>query len=96
MTGLTLLSPRQQSLRPLVEAALQNELRLLEAGLRRSRARLHELETRYGFSTAEFIRRYENDEAEETLELAEWVGEYRLCERLQEKTQTLREVQFAD
>lgn len=96
MTELTLFSPRQQSLKPLVQAALQNELRLFEAGLRRAQARLHELETRYGFSTVEFIRRYENEELAETLELAEWIGEYRLFERLQEKTQALREVQFAD
>jgi hypothetical protein len=54
------------------------------------------METRYGFSTSDFIRRFENDELEETLEFAEWIGEYRLCTRLQEKAQTLHEVQFAD
>jgi hypothetical protein len=96
MSELTILSPRPQSLKPLVQAALQNELRLLEAGLRRAQLKLNELERRYGLSTAEFIRRYENNEVEETIELAEWIGEQRLLERLQEKVQTLREVQFAD
>jgi hypothetical protein len=96
MSELTLLSSRRQSLKPLVQAALQNELRVLEAGIRRSQERLQEMETRYGFSTSDFIRRFENDELQETLEFAEWVGEYRLCARLQEKAQTLHEVQFAD
>jgi hypothetical protein len=33
---LTLVSPSQRPIQPLVEGALQNELRLLEAGIRRS------------------------------------------------------------
>lgn len=95
MAELILVSPRQRLLRPLVEAALQNELRLQEAGIRRTQQRLSAFETRYGLSTAEFLRRYENDELQETLDLAEWVGEYRMLERLQNKATTLREIQFA-
>jgi len=47
-------------------------------------------------STGEFVRRFENDEFGETLELAEWIGEYRLLQRLHEKTETLRGVCFAN
>jgi hypothetical protein len=96
MTELTLISSSQRPLQPLVEGALQNELRLLEAGIRRGEQRLQEFETRYGLSTAEFIQRYENDALEETLEFAEWIGEYRLRERLLEKAATLRAIKFAD
>lgn len=96
MAELTLISPRQSLLRPLVEAALQNELRLLEAGIRRTQQRLRAFEERHGLSTSEFLRRYENDELQETLDFAEWVGEYRMLERLQDKAATLREIQFAD
>jgi hypothetical protein len=96
MAELTLVSPSQHPLQPLVEGALQNELRLLEAGLRRSEQRLQEFEARYGLSTTDFIQRYENDELEETLEFAEWVGEYRLRARLLEKADALRAIRFAD
>ena len=96
MVELTLRSPRQHSLKPLVLGALQNELRLLQAGIQRSQQKLQEFEARYGFATDEFLRRYENNQMEETLELAEWIGEYRMLERLKEKAQTLQEVQFAD
>jgi len=84
MTELTLISPRKRQLKSLVKAALQNELRLLEAGIRRTEQKVREFETRYGLTSAEFIRRYEQDELEETLEFAEWIGEYRLLERLRE------------
>jgi hypothetical protein len=50
----------------------------------------------YDLSSAEFIRRYEQDELEETLQFAEWIGEYRLLERLREKADILQEVQFAN
>ena len=82
MAELTLISPLPRPLQPLVEGALQNELRLLEAGVRRSDLRLQEFEAHYGLVTADFVQRYENDELEETLEFAEWIGEYRLRERL--------------
>ena len=96
MAELILVSPAQRPIQPLVEGALQNELRLLEAGIRRSEQRLQEFEARYGLSTVDFVQRYENDELDETLEFAEWVGEYRLRERLLEKASALRAIRFAD
>ena len=87
MNRLVLVSPKGRSIKPLVEATLENELRLLKAGLRRTEDRLREFERKYHLSTEEFISRYENDELEETLDFAEWVGEYRLLKRLQEKAQ---------
>ena len=96
MTRLTLISSRKQPLKPLVEAALNNELRLLDAGVKRTEKKLKLFETQFGMTTTAFLKRYENNELQETLEFAEWVGEYRMLFRLIEKTQTLREVQFAD
>jgi len=80
----------------LVEAALANELRLLEAGIRRTKQRLAQYEQARHMTTAGFIARYENDELPETLELAEWVGEHRMLTRLMEKADALREIRFAD
>ena len=94
MAELTLLSSRQGQLKPLVEAALHNELRLLEAGIYRTKQKIQEFEARFGLPSAEFIRRYEQGALEESLEFAELIGEYRLLERLQEKAETLREIRF--
>jgi hypothetical protein len=96
MTELTLVSTYQHPLKPLVEAALANELRLLQAGSQRTEQRLNEFEEKYQLSTAEFIRRYEADEFEETLDFAEWIGEYRLWEKLLEKIDILQGIQFAN
>jgi phage shock protein A len=96
MTKLTLVSTRDHPLQPLVEAALANELRSLEAGIQRTEQRLSEFEQKHQMSTAEFVVRYENDELPETLEFAEWIGEHRLLARLREKAEMVREIRFAD
>jgi len=78
-----------------VETALANEVRLLEVGIRRTERRLREFEATHRMTTKDFVRRFENDELDETLELAEWIGEYRLLQRLSDKTEALRGVRFA-
>ena len=64
--------------------------------MRRSDQRFQEFEARYSLSTADFVQRYENDALEKTLEFAEWIGEYRLRERLLEKAAAVRAIRFAD
>jgi hypothetical protein len=96
MSELTLVSTQELPLRPLVEAALAGELRLLEAGIRRTKQRLEEFEREHSMSTSEFISRYESGELAENLELAEWIGEHRLLVRLDEKADALRGIRFAD
>lgn len=95
MEQITLKSKRDRSLKPLVQAAIDNEVRLLEASISRSEMRLRDFERRYGMSTQEFIERFENDELQETLDLIDWIGEYRLLQRLIDKAETLREITFA-
>ncbi len=95
-TELRLVSPYQYPLRTFVETALANELRLLQAGVRRTEQRLHQFETTYNLATPEFIGRFENDELAETLDFAEWIGEYRMWCKLQEKMTLLRGIKIAN
>ena len=96
MNKLTLISDHEREIKPLVSAALNNELRLLQAGIRRTEQHLRQFEERFALSTAEFIRRFENDEMEESLDYAEWIGEYRMLERLKEKADALKGIRFAN
>lgn len=96
MTDIRLISSGNRQLKPLVEAALTNELRLLEAGIWQTEKRLQEFEKKYKMATHEFISRYENDDMEETMDFAEWIGEFRLLERLKEKAETLKDIRFAN
>ncbi len=93
---LTLKSSSQKSLRPLIESAIRNELRMMQAGIRRTQQRIADFEAQYGITTEEFLQRYRNDEMDETLETIEWFGEWKLLERLREDEIALQEISFAD
>ena len=96
MADLRLVSSRNHQLKPLVEAVLTNELRLTEAGIRRTEQRLMKFEEKYDLGTQDFIARYENDEMKETMDFDEWIGEFRLLGRLREKVDILKDVRFAN
>jgi hypothetical protein len=96
MAELTLISQDSESIKPLVEGAISEALRLTESGIQRTEQRLQEFEQKYQLSTQEFLTRYENDEWSETLDLDEWIGESRMLQRLQEKADRLRGIEFAN
>ncbi|MCP4152697.1 MAG: hypothetical protein GY757_33490 [bacterium] len=95
MHELKLVSESTHLIRPLVEAALANELRLIEAGVRQTESHLNKFEEKYQLKTQDFICDYENDKLDETLDFIEWIGESRLLKRLNQKADTLRSIKFA-
>ena len=96
MTHIRLISNSEREIRPLVEAALTNESRLVQAGVQQTEQRHREFENKYDIMTQEFVSRYDNDEFEETLEFGEWIGEFRVLLRLREKVEALKDIRFAD
>ena len=94
MSDVRLVTKGKRELKPLVEAALANELRLIEAGIKQAENTVREFEKKYQMPTQEFLSLYENDEIEEAIDFAEWIGEIRLLQRLQEKADTLRNIRF--
>ena len=96
MNKLTLTSKHTDSVKPVIEGVLSEALRSTEEGIRRTLQRLQDFEQRHQFSTTEFIQRYTNDEFTETPDLDEWIGESRMLERLQDKAEKLRSIEFAN
>jgi hypothetical protein len=96
MNELKLISQHPDPIHSLVENALQDALNSTENGIRQTEQRLQEFESKYQISTIEFIRRYENDEIQETLEIDEWIGAYRMLNRLTEKAERLRGIKIAN
>ena len=94
MAALTIITNTQYQIKPLLESAIENELKLLEAGLRKTNEKLRIFENRYNLQTAEFITKYENDEIKETADFEDWVGESRLISRLNEKISALKGIRF--
>jgi hypothetical protein len=96
MHELKLVSKSEHLLKPIVEAALENELRLIEAGIRQTEQHLKKFEEKYQLNTRDFVTNYENDQFEESMDFIEWIGEFKLLKRLLEKADTLRSISFAN
>ncbi len=89
MAELKLRSKYPDSLRQIIESALSERLHSIETGLKRRKERLQEFETKYQLLTAEFIRRFNNDELAHSLDFDEWIGESRMLAHLQETKETI-------
>lgn len=96
MAELKIICKHPDSLKQLIEEVVGERLRSLEDGIRRTEERIKEFETKYQMSTEEFLRRYENDEIQETVELDEWIGESWMLKGLREDLDTLRGIEFAN
>ena len=82
-------------IKPLLEAAVQNEQKLLAHGIRRTRERLSAFERRFNLSSAEFEHRYTQGEIEETLDYVDWIMEIKALRLLEEEHQALHDARFA-
>lgn len=96
MNELRIRCQRPESIKILFKNAVENELRSLLDGIRRTEERVREFEEKYQLSTEEFLRRYQNDEFEETLELDEWIGESWMLKSLRQEVEELKEVEFVN
>jgi len=94
MNHLILTTTAQRQLQPLVEDASTDEMSMLEAAVKRTEERLKPYEAAHGMSSTQFLQRYENDELAETLDFAEWIGEFRLLTRLREEAAACREIKL--
>ena len=82
------------TLKPLVEAAIQNEKKLLLHGIQRTRQRLAAFEVQSGMTSSQFERRYNTAEIAETLDYADWLMEIKALELLEEQYQALKDARF--
>ena len=96
MPELKIKCQHPESLKILLKTAVEKELQSLSDGIERTKQRLQEFETKYQLSTEEFLRRYENDEFTETLELDEWIGESWMLKNLCEEVENLQVVEFVN
>jgi hypothetical protein len=91
---VTITTDAQVALKPLIEAALRSELRMLELSLQRTAQRLRAFEGQYGIASDEFERRFNVGEVEESLDFIEWAGEIKTHRVLDAQRQALQGVRL--
>jgi len=91
---LTIRTSDKTRLRPLVQSAIEDEKKMLALGIKRTQERLAAFERQFGMSSAEFERRLNTLELEETVELTEWRLEIGMLRLLEAQYQALHEAQL--
>jgi hypothetical protein len=76
-------------LKPMLRAAIHNEARQLAHGIKRTQERLTIFEERFGMRSAEFERRFEAGEFDETLDYIDWLMEIQALRLLHEQHQAM-------
>jgi hypothetical protein len=93
MTELIIKSSQADAVKSEVRSALDNQRRALQDSTRRTRRNLTAFEERYGFSTAELLRRESRGTLDDSdLDLIEWLGEVRTLEYLEAELKLLEDI----
>jgi nucleotidyltransferase/DNA polymerase involved in DNA repair len=93
---LKLRSSEPASLKEMIQNDLNQRLQNLETGLQQTQVRLQQLETQYQLSTKQFVELFTNDQLQHSLDFDEWLGEAWMLEKLQQKIEIIKEIEFVD
>ena len=89
LNQVTIQSQTKKPIKPLIEIALQNQLKSLKHGIRRTKQQLATFETRFGMTSAEMESRLKSGQMEETLDTIDWCMELEALCLLEEQYNTL-------
>jgi len=83
-----------ESLKPLLEVAIRNQLKTLQHGIQRTKERVAEFEKRAGISSTEFEKKLKTNEIDETIETIDWNMELAALRLLEGQYQSLSEAKI--
>ncbi len=92
LNQVTIRSQTRKPIKPLIEVALQGQLKSLKHGIERTKQQLATFETRFNMSTSEMENRLKSGVLEESLDTIDWLMELEALRLLEEQYNTLREV----
>ncbi|GMV33944.1 MAG: hypothetical protein DYG85_06950 [Chloroflexi bacterium CFX1] len=84
----------QESIKPLVETAIRNQLKALQHGIARTKGRIAEFEKRAGMASAEFEEKLKSGKIEETIETIDWNMELAALRLLEGQYHSLSEAKI--
>ena len=96
MEKVVIVTNDKASLKPLLESAIENEKKAIKSGLERTRAKLAEFEKRHGMVSAEFERRLNAREIQESFEFTDWRMEIGMLALLEKKYAALQEARIVN
>ena len=91
---IVIKSNADESIKPLVESAIRNQLNSLQHGINRTKERITEFEKRAQMSSANFEKELQERKIKETLETIDWNMELIALRLLERQYQSLHEAKI--
>ena len=91
---LTIKTTSKATLEPILRSAMEGEKRMIAFGLQKTRQRLADFERQFGMTSAEFERRLNAGELEETVALTDWRMEMGMLHLLEKQYVALQEARL--
>ena len=91
---LTIKTSNKAALKPVLRSAMEGEKRMIAFGLKKTRQRLADFERQFSMSSAEFERRLNSGDLEETVTLTDWRMEMGMLHLLEKQYEALQEARI--
>ncbi|EFK11603.1 conserved hypothetical protein [delta proteobacterium NaphS2] len=78
----------------LIEAAVENQMRIIAFGMAKTNRKLEEMEKETGIRSKEFYRQFQEGKWSDEMKYIRWAGEYETLERLKRDLGELQELEL--
>lgn len=93
MTQLIVKSSSASQVRPLIQAALDHEIRLLKIGIEKTKRRLADFEKQFSMESSRFYQDFQDGNMDDKMDYMKWAGEYETLLQLESDYDEIRGIQ---
>ena len=94
MAEILIKGNKPESIRPILDSAIRNQLKLLKASINRTQIRISSFEQKYNMSSEQFVQKIREGMDDDNLDFVEWIGETKILKRLEEEYKELEGLQI--
>lgn len=94
MAQVIIRSQAADNLKNLIKVAMENQLKVINFGITKTKRKLGELEKESGMDSKHFYEEFQKGKLGDDLKFIRWAGEYETLERLQKDSNELQEVEL--
>ena len=85
MAEIVIRTGKSESVMPILDSAIRNQLKLLKTSINRTKIRINDFEQKYNMSTEQLMQKIKKGMDDDNLDFVEWVGETKILKRLEEE-----------
>ena len=94
MAEILIKGNKPESIMPILDSAIRNQLKLLKASINRTQIRISSFEQKYNISSEQFVQKIKEGMDDDNLDFVEWIGETKILKRLEEEYKELEGLQI--